>query len=648
MKFWRDRTFLRTRAATATPVDSGNAAVVDELIVSGQTLEDAGRPAEALSHYLNAIERDPQSAKACLNAGNAYRLLENNAAAVTMYRRATELDPESAPARLNLGTTLLVEGFSGPAEEAYRIALKLRPDMVEAWIGLGYVLEERQAIEEAIAAYARALEIQPDHAGAASNLSGLHVKLLDVAAARETLREFLRHNPDDRMILQTLAAVEEGAGRLGESLAIQRALVERQPHDFAAWSMLLFNFCYMPELTAEECLQECRRFGNALESQIPARTLIRPTRGEVNRRLRVGYVSGDFKIHPITNFIHPILRCHDRQDFEIFCYHTLNNADHITAELKVVADHWRVVASCDDDSFADTVQHDRIDILVDLSGHSGGNRLGVFARKPAPLQFTWLGYLGSTGLTRMDYRLCDAYTDPIGVAEDWQTETPARLPDSQWCYEQLLVSVPVVTQLPRSTREFWTFGSFNNFRKLNDRVFAAWAEILKAVPHSRLRLFSFENRESGERAVAALTSLGIENERVEWVLRTSPDGHFASFADIDIALDSFPYNGATTTCDALLMGVPVLVVAGERPVARGGVSLLNTMGLSDWIAESEPQLPAVAQRQLASIESVARLRSELRPRLRASALMDAARFTRNLEAQYRSAWHRCCGNATGP
>ncbi len=269
----------------------------------------------------------------------------------------------------------------------------------------------------------------------------------------------------------------------------------------------------------------------------------------------------------------------------------------------------------------------------------------MFARKPAPAQFTWLGYLGTTGLTRMDYRLCDSHTDPVGVAEHWHSETPARLPDSQWCYDQRIVSLPAASPLPRLARGYWTFGSFNNYRKLNEQVFAAWADVLKAIPESRLRLFSFENAESGDRALAALAARGIESHRLSWHLRTSPQGHFDSFADIDVALDSFPYNGATTTCDALLMGVPVLAVAGERSLARGGVSLLNTIGMPDWIAESEQLLAPIARRQLADVETISQLRAELPLRMRKSALMDASRFTRNLESLYHSAWRRWCESA---
>jgi predicted O-linked N-acetylglucosamine transferase (SPINDLY family) len=646
VKSWLERTLFRKTQAVGEPAPNTES-VVDRLIASGHAMEDSGHPEEALPQYLRAIELDPQSAKAYLNAGNAYRLLQNSAQAILMYRRAAELDPESAGAQLNLGTALLAEKKCAPAEEAYRAALRMRPEWAEAWVGLGCVLEESNAIEEAIAAYSRALAIQPDHHGAVSNLSALQLRILDVTGARQTLENYLRRMPNDRQLLQRLADLELDAGRIRESLAIQRAVIEQQPDDFAAWSKLLFNLFYLPDITAEESLCDHLRFGRLLESQTTPRTLKAPGRGDGERRLNVGYVSGDFNIHPIANFIHPILRNHDRKVFTVFCYHALQNADHLTAELKSVADYWRDVATLDDDRLADLVQQDRIDILVDLSGHSNGNRLATFARKPAAVQFTWLGHLGTTGLSRIDYRLCDSFTDPADVAEHWQVEKPARLPDSQWCYDQRIVTVPPPSPLPRVARGCWTFGSFNNYRKLNERVFAAWADVLKAIPDSRLRLYSFENRESGERAVSALASQGIERERISWHLRTSPQGHFESFADVDIALDSFPYNGATTTCDALLMGVPVLVVAGTRSVARGGVSLLSAIGMTDWIAESEPHLAMVARRRLADVESIVRLRAELPQRMRTSALMDAQRFTGNLEAQYRAAWRRWCENASG-
>lgn len=629
-------------AAPATPPS----VTVEELIAAGNTLEDQGEPAAALARYRKALELDPRSARAHLNAGNAQRMLGDNAAALASYRQATALDPDSAGAQFNLGIALLAQGMPDAAAQACQAALRLRPEWADAWITLGYALEESGSLEQAVEAYQRALAFQPAHPGAASNLSALQLRRLDVPGARRTLSAYLQHAPDDRGLLQRLAFLEMDAGRIAESLAIQRRLVEQQPDDYTAWSVLFFHSCYDPDLDAAEHFALQRRFGQLLEASVQTLPLPRPTADERERKLRVGYVSGDLCLHPMANFVAPLLRCHDRQRFEVYCYHTQDNADWLSTELRALSDHWREAGTLDDEALARLIQQDRIDILVDLAGHSGGNRLGVFARKPAPLQYTGLGYLGSTGLTRMDYRLCDNRTDPPG-AEAWQTETPARLPDSQWCYEQRTATVPQPSPLPRLARGHWTFGSVNNYRKLNPQVFAAWAALLHAVPDSRLQLYSFENAESGERALEALAAHGIERARLGWQLRGGPQQYFESFAGIDVALDSFPYNGATTTCDALLMGVPVLAVAGSRAIARGGLSLLETIGLSDWIADSPQQLAEVARRQLADMAAMARLRDELPRRMRASPLMDAPRFTRHLESQYDAAWHRWCGNPNG-
>jgi protein O-GlcNAc transferase len=615
---------------------------VGELIAAGNALEDQGEPAAALARYKQVLQLQPQSARAHLNAGNAYRLLGENAAAIVSYRQATALAPENASAHFNLATALFGQSAPQEAQQAYRSALGLRPDWVDAWIGLGCALEECRAPEEAVSAYSRAIAIQPTHIGAVANLSNLQVKMLDVPGARHTLTEYLGHVPHDRFIKQRLAYLEMDAGRVDESLAIQRALIKEQPNDFDAWNILFFQACFRAEVDTAEDLREHQHFGRLIESQVQPRPLAQPVSGDRERRLRVGYVSGDFKSHPAANFIHPVLRCHDRQRFEVFCYFTQNHGDHLTVEFKTLTDHWRDAGELNDDQLADQILQDRIDILVDLAGHSSGGRLGVFARKPAPLQYTWLGYLGTTGLSRMDYRLCDFHTDPVDVAEHWQTEVPARMPDSQWCYDQRCAVVPAPTPLPSLRHGYWTFGSFNNYRKLNPRVLAAWAGVLKAIPGSRLKLFSFQTEDAAVRVRDALAAHGVEAERLSWHLRGSPQEHFGTFADVDVALDSFPYNGATTTCDALLMGVPVLAVAGDTTLARGAISLLNTIGMPDWIAASEALLPAVAQRQLADVDAIAQLRAALPQRMRASPLMDAPRFTRNLESQYHEAWQRWC------
>jgi protein O-GlcNAc transferase len=614
---------------------------VNELIASGQSLEDAGQPAEALALYRQALELNPRSARAHLNIGNAQKLLKDGAGALTSYRRAVEIDPDNFSALFNLGNLLLAARVFPLAESAYREALRLRPDWVEALIGLGCALEGSEAIDEAAAAYRRALALSPGHAGAALNLSDLQTATGDGAGAEETLRECLKIVPGLLPLMQKLADLAHDAGRLSECVAILRDMVGNNSDLFFAHCILLFQLNFVPEVTAAELLQEHRRFGVWLEDRVAAAALPSAVPGDAQRRLRVGYVSPDLHRHSVANFLAPVLGCHDRRAVEVFCYSIDAGEDEITAELKSRADHWCAAAAWDDDAIARAIQSDQIDILVDLAGHTGGNRIGVFARKPAPVQFTWLGYPATTGLKRIDYRLCDAHTDPQGEAERWQTEIPMRMPDSQWCYEPF-GEMPAPSSLPRLTRGYWTFGSFNNGRKIGERTLNVWAKILLAFPQSRLRLCRLRNKVVENWALNALEERGIARECVEICRYLPVNEYFGSFADIDIALDSFPYNGTTTSCESLLMGVPVLTVAGQHSASRVGISILNAIGLPDWIAKSEEELPALAMRKLEKPEAIARLRAELPGRMRASPLMDGPRFTKNLEIQYRRAWRRWC------
>ena len=284
-------------------------------------------------------------------------------------------------------------------------------------------------------------------------------------------------------------------------------------------------------------------------------------------------------------FIEPLLRHHDRSVVDVHCYYNHDARDDIAERFAGLSDHWLDIAGLDDDAVAQRIADDGIDILVDLAGHTSGGRLGVFARKPAPLQFTWLGYLCTTGVEAIDCRLCDAHTDPPGRAESWQSEKPARLPNAQWCY-QPQVSPPQPGALPRLANGYWTFGSFNQASKLNTRLLQTWARLLAAIPESHLRFVGITQPLMDEKIRAIFSAQGVAGDRVEIIGRVPIDDYFSQYRSIDIALDSLPYNGATTTCDALLMGVPVATVVGERAISRGGVSLLSTVGLGDWIASS--------------------------------------------------------------
>jgi predicted O-linked N-acetylglucosamine transferase (SPINDLY family) len=338
-------------------------------------------------------------------------------------------------------------------------------------------------------------------------------------------------------------------------------------------------------------------------------------------------------------FIEPVLRLHDRQQFEVHCFYNHPTGDELTRRLAARADHWHDIAELDDESVAQRIRDNGIDLLIDLSGHTVGNRMGVFARKPAPLQFTWLGYLCTTGLATMDYRICDAYTDPLGAPGGPEAEKLARLPHSQWCY-QPQAELPLASTLPMLRNGFLTLGSFNHEIKLNEAVIRAWMELLQAVPASRLRIFGVTTDILERRIRDACRALDIAGERVEVCGRVEIERYFALYGEVDVALDTFPFNGGTTTCDALIMGVPTVAVAGARALARGGVSLLSNIGLTNWIADSPREIVDVVKAQIADPHALAQLRAELPARMRASPLMDAPRFTQDLEALYRSAWQQ--------
>lgn len=614
------------------PVDANT---LDALIIQGNGCEDRGDYAEALEIYQRAVALSPDSVRAQLNLGNAHSKSGQLSHAIACYRRAVALRPDWLPPHLNLGALLLRTSDGAGAEASYRNAVRLAPDSAEAWIGLGCALDDQSA--DAEATLRMALALAPGHAGAASRLAQwLRAK----GRAREALHELetaLAGNPDDVLLLRTLGEVLAAIGDPATAYATYRKALQVSPQDWGTWDNVLWTMNFIPSANTDQILAEHRRFGEAMEQTVGAVVDAHPRRER--QRLKVGYVSADFRGHPVSCFIEPLLRHHDHARFEVHCFYNYPGRDAITERLFALAKHWHDIAGVSDEDVARRIADNGIDILVDLGGHTLHNRLGVFARRPAPLQFTWLGYLCTTGLRAMDYRICDAHTDPPGQAEAWQVETPLRLPDSQWCY-QPQVELPPPSPLPRMANGHWTFGSFNQESKLNESALFAWAGILLAVPGSRLRVMGVTCDLVEERIRSVFAGKGVVAERVEVVGRLPIEAYLAAYRDVDVALDTFPYNGATTTCDALLMGVPVATVAGSRAIARGGMSLLTTVGLTDWIAATPDALVDTVCRQLRDAQRLADLRRDLPARMRASPLMDGRRFTRDLEVLYLRAWEQ--------
>jgi predicted O-linked N-acetylglucosamine transferase (SPINDLY family) len=625
------------RAANADPAP--HAAAWEDLVAEGNRLEDAGDVEGARLLYERAVAAAPGAWRARLNLGNALRGLGRLDEAAAAYRHAIALEPEAAGPHFNLGNVLVATGDATAAAESYRAALRFGPDWPEGWFGLACALDRQNAVDEAIAACEKSLSLKRDHAETVAMLAGLLQRNGDAKQAVTRLDDALRSAPDSLALLRAKAEIEKQIGHAGEAVGAYRRAIALDPDDLALRDAFLFALNFDESLSAQAILAEHRAFGDRLAARL-APMRIRAARDD-SKRLRVGYLSPDFRRHSVSCFVEPLLRHHDRDAVEVHCYYNHEARDEITRRFMTLADGWHDIVALDDEEVAQNIVDDGIDILVDLAGHTTGNRLAVFARKPAPLQFTWLGYLGTTGLRTIGYRLCDARTDPPGVAENWQVETPARLPDAQWCY-QPQVALPDLTPLPRRSRGYWTFGSFNQASKLNPHLLRTWAALLMAIPGSRLRIVGAANDlfEANTRAIFA--NAGIGAERLELIGRVEIDAYFSTYADVDIALDAFPYNGATTTCDALLMGVPVAAIAGDRAIARGGMSLLGVLGLDDWVAESHEALVPMLQRLTADPERLAALRAELPQRMRASPLMDGPRFARGVEAVFRDAWRKAC------
>jgi protein O-GlcNAc transferase len=457
--------------------------------------------------------------------------------------------------------------------------------------------------------------------------SGLH------EAAALTLERALVLAPRSGALWNKLGFARLEIGLVDEAIAAFRQGLQYAPEDVHTRRNLLFALVLRSEspqaLFAEHCA--C---GALMERGLPAP---RPFEQRLAKgRLRIGYVSGDFVRHAVALFIEPILERHDPTGFEITCYDNRELGDAVTERLRSYPARWRKVAALDDAAFANLVRDDAIDVLVDLSGHTARSRLSAFARRCAPVQVTYHGYPATSGLSAMDYRLTDAIADPPGQTDAYYTERLARLPGCLWCYRAPLPSVAGRWQ----PRPGITFGSLNNSRKLSPHIVRLWAQVLAATPGSRLVIASLSPGPLQQRILAELAAGGVDPGRVEALPWTSPEKFAELHARVDIALDSFPFGGGTTTIEALWHGVPVVTLAGAMFASRAGNTILTHSGVPELVAQTEGEFKDVATGLAADPARVARLHAELPERLRASPIMDEAGFVRGLEGAYRAMWEK--------
>ncbi len=569
--------------------------------------------------------------------------------ALQIYRKILAVQPDQVDA-LNLsGVANLELSHFGEAVKLLQAAVRLQPRYAEAHNNLGNALQAAGRLDEAAAAYRRATGIKPDYAEAHYNLGILLQKSSDIAGAMAAYRRAVESNPSFAKAYNSLAAMLREFGELDEAIEAYKNVLTLKPSFSGAHSNLILAMNLHSRFAAEDILAESRHWDeiHALPHAVRARP--HANTRDPERRLRVGYVSPDFWCHSVSYFVEPLLANHDRNAVEVFCYAEVARPDEVTARLQTLADGWRSTVGLSDAEVADRIREDRIDILVDLAGHTPNNRLLAFAGRPAPVQVSWLGYGATTGMTAMDYRLSDAVVDPVDEGGVSYSETLIRLPHAFFCYSPP-TAAPDVAPPPAHSNGYVTFGTFNNSTKVGPGAVEVWAQVLRETPGSRLLMKSDQFRDEALRRkfLDAFLSHGIDGERIEFMPKIpAMSGHLRAHGRLDIALDPFPYNGGTTSLEAAWMGVPMIALRGDRFFSRMGASILAQLGLTDLVAETAEDYVERAVALARNTEHLAGLRWQLRPRMLASPLCDAQTFARDIEAAYRDMWRRWCGKEAG-
>jgi predicted O-linked N-acetylglucosamine transferase (SPINDLY family) len=675
----------------------------DRLIAEGNRAEDCGRLEEARTNYRRATAAAPGYARAHVNLGIVLEALGDLKGAAASQRAALAADPSDPYANYNLAKLRSAAGALPEAEELLSRALQSRPDFREALVLRGYLLSMLGRAQESLAAFelalaqhadfgtlfhyaqalrvlerqpaaaaalVQALEIEPgnvdaraaladvlaaqgDAAGSAAalelvlaqrpawpdalfNYGCMLRKLRRLPEAEASFRRAIAQQPDHARANQMLGAVLLGQSRADEALEVYREARLKCPHDEGLASAELFALLCAEKVPEEERFARHVATGRQIERAHPPCVPSFRNSREPNRRLRIGYVSGDFCYHVISLQMLAVLEHHDRGGFEVYCYSSTESPDSYTKALEARADAWRAWPTLEADAMARAIAADNIDVLVDLAGHSSIPQLAVMSQRPAPVQATWIGYLSTTGLAGIDYRISDAVADPAGLTERYHTEAIVRLPRTQWCWRPFVTPTHAMTP-PCAGNRYVTFGSFHGAMKLAPGLRRLWAEILARVPGSR---FVSIGVPAGRAQDDLVRDLGIPPERITVVPYVSLQDYMRWYDAVDIILDTAPYSGANTTCDALFMGVPVITAPGVRTASRSAASILSAAGLGEFICDSSEDYVRRAVELAGQPSRLAGLRRSLRARLQSSPIMDESGFTRDLEAAYRAMWRR--------
>lgn len=611
------------------------------LLKQGRTLQDKGDLIAAATVYAQVRTAAPEAFEGWHYGGMTALLRHRAGEAEQLLARALELNPASVETAMGLGVARIAKG-DAPGAEAGLAALTTRqPQLAEAWHYLALAIETQGRFDDAIAARKRAVELDPRFLPGWIDLGSTLSTIARLTEALACFSTALRLDPNNVTARVGRAITLYKCHRVPETAAELAAVLNRDPGQFEAWSLRLLALNNLPQFTREQIFAEHQAYGRMAGAPVNA---VWPNLPDPNRRLRVAFLSPDLREHSVAYFIEPLLQHLDRTAFEIVLYHDHAQVDHVSARLRGLAAIWRNFAGQVDAMVEPVVKADAPDVLVDLTGHAGTNRLRLLARRLAPVQINYLGYPNTTGIPAMDYRFVDAVTDPGPEADRFATEQLVRFAPTAWAYLPP-ASMPEVTPPPSRTDGAVTFASFNNFPKVTAEWLREWARILALVPNSRLLIKASGLGEPAVRepVLARLRASGLPVERVEVMPRT-PDAasHFSLYGNVDVALDTFPYDGTTTTCEALWMGVPVVTCAGERHASRVGASLLTAIGRREWIADTADDYVRIAVALATDREKLACVRAGLREEMKRSTLLDHAAQARRFGTALCTCWTQWC------
>ncbi|MFN6365570.1 MAG: FkbM family methyltransferase [Aphanizomenon sp.] len=640
---------------------------------------------KAIVHYNHAITINDNYTKAYYRLGLIFKRQKQFTQAIEQFSQVLHLDPKHQGAKFNLallwqqgesadfiqnllgetdlellphlteeindtGAILVRERQWEQAKIYFKLVIELDPDCVLAHYNLGCVLQNQNRYPEAITSYRRSLKINANYIDSLKNLGYVYYKNGQADLAQECFQKILQLNPNHSETYELLGFIAGEQGKLSECISLLNEALKINPNNPKLHSCFLFNLSSLVSFTPQEILDSAKLW---YQQQVVSQWLPTLTTHSNNktphRRLRIGYISPDFKRHSVSSFIKPVFQHHDRTQVEVFCYGEVKEPDTITEEIIDICDAWRSTVGLADLQVAELIRTDRIDILVDLAGHTANNRMMVLGMKPAPIQVIYLGYFATTGLPTIDYWITDQVLHPDDT-EEKTSETIWRLPRCYVGYEPLK-NAPEITELPSKKTGIFTFSSFNNLRKLTPETFALWIEILKAVPNSRLVLKCASSDVFSplitEKIQTPFVEQGIDPKRIFlYGAFATDEEHLDLYNQVDLHLDSIPYTGCTTTCEALWMGVPTLTLAGTRKMERMSASILHSVGLDDCIANSAVEYVQKAIALAQNPDYLQSLRSNMRERMQHSPLLDVKNIASTLEAAYRQMWQIYIENTT--